>query len=274
MAELRKVAALPPILTHAPGKGTGVKLKSDYCINNCPRATIGVGFVPDFVPEAPRIAIMLPKPEKDDATNFEAATGPLGRFLTNILLRQAGITKDEVLITHVLRCSTWNYPTGPDAGRAERSCRNFDRHTAVGGARLSNTGSSLESWGPNVFIPTFDLGKLAEVGAYYALALDDVRKAMRFAASGYRPLLLMGAEATFFLAPWLAGAGGIKNWRGHWWEGDWRFMVNEQTAAPAAGFLPVATTYNRNRFAFRRKATVVKKVKEIEQPMFKFEDEK
>lgn len=207
---------------------------------------------------------MLPKPEKDDVVNFEAATSGYGRFLEHILLAQAGLEKKDVLITHVLRCSTWAYPTGPDANRAERACRNFDRFTGVGGA-IKQTSLSLESWGPNIFIPTFGLDKLMDIGAYYALALEDIAKAKRFAASGFKPLLLMGSEPAFFLAPWLAGAGGIKNWRGHWWEGDWRFMVNESTASPSAGFVPAAPSYGRNRVAFRRRREVTKVLKPLDQ---------
>lgn len=205
---------------------------------------MGAGFVPDWVPKAPKVAILLAKPESDDVVNFEAGTGPRGRFLINVLLSEAGLTRDDVIIANVLRCSSWGYPTGADAKRAESACRNFDTYTGANG-KIVKLPESLEAWSPNVFIPTFDVGKTLEIGAFYALALEDIRKAIRFSNSGYRPLLLFGSEPTFFLAPWLEGKGGIRNWRGHWWEGDWRFTVKEADSRGLSTFEPVVPTYRR-----------------------------
>lgn len=243
--ELRKCPPLPPIIKiNASGEKAGAKLRPDYCTNFCPRATVGAGFVPDHVPENPRIGILIAKPEKDDVVNFESATAAQGRFLFNVLLAEAGLARADVLVAHVLRCSSWHYPTGADAKRAENACRNFDGYIGNSGHVVKGP-PSLEAWAPNIFIPTFEVSKMMEIGAFYALALEDIKKAIRFANTGYRPLVLLGAEAAFFLAPWLEGKGGIRNWRGHWWEGDWRYQVDERKAKGLNMFIPVEPTYRR-----------------------------
>lgn len=197
----------------------GTAKKPDWCFNNCPRATIGSGFVPDWVPANPKIAFLFSHPAKDDVGEREPMRSGLGRYFWATIGRACGLKKQDVLFANVLRCYTWKYPTGKDATLAEQACRNWDNYQ--GGSGVPVAGNSLVAWKPNIFFPTFSLDKMIEIGAFQALAIADVRKALTFADEGFRPLVILGTEAFKVVAPWLDG--GVKGWRGTWWEGSWKW---------------------------------------------------
>lgn len=198
----------------------GAAKKPDWCFNNCPRATIGSGFVPDWVPEKPKIAFFFSHPAKDDVGEREPLRGGMGRYFWASVGRATGLTKEDVILSNVLRCYTWQYPVGKETKIMEHACRHWDNFQGNGSIPVPGK-RSLVTWKPNLFIPTFGLDKMIEIGAFEALAIADIKKALRFAEEGYRPVVLMGTEAMGVAAPWLGG--GMKNWRGTWWEGDWRF---------------------------------------------------
>ena len=62
---------------------------------------------------------MCALPPKADAAEFEAGVSGYGRFLFGVLLREAGLKKEDVILSHLLRCYTWEYPTSADKKRAE-----------------------------------------------------------------------------------------------------------------------------------------------------------
>lgn len=263
MPELLKIKPVGPIL----GKSTGTMEKPDWCGNNCPRAYYGSGFVADWVPENPRLAVLFDAPHKDDVVNRMPADSGYGRFFWAAIAKEVGFTKDQVILSHVLRCFEREYPIGEERKKIETACRHWDITHNVGG--LPKEGRSLAQWNPNIFVYTFDVGKMIEIPAYYALALSDFRKALRFADSGYRPLVVMGTEVFHFAAPWLDGTGGIKAWRGSWHEGDWKWM--NKTILEHSGDHP--TTEETGPLGFReaapwkrpRKSGRVKKTKEPKQ---------
>lgn len=255
--ELKKIK----LLTDAPEQPIpGVAQKPDFCYNACPRAYEGTGFVPDWVPRYPKLAVMIDKPDGDSATDRMPMAGGYGGFFWAAIARECGFKKEDVILSHVLRCYSREYPTGSDQKAAERACRNWDNYAGKKG--LPAEGDSLITWAPNLFIATFPLDKMVEIGAYYSLALQDFRKALRFADAGYRPMVLMGTEALLVVAPWLQGRGGEKSWRGHWWEGEWKW---QQPQASSGRFIPARELgYSRNRpKPFRR---TEKKKKEPVQP--------
>jgi len=208
----------------------GVHKKPEYCKNNCPRAYKASGFVADYVPAHPKIAFMFELPGKDDVTQCKPMAGGFGRYFWAVIGHRLGIKKEDVIFSHVLRCYSYgNYPTGKDNQVAEIACRYWDKFHNIEGHPTDER--SLISWNPNIFICTFGLKDMINLGAYQALALADIEKAWRFAKAGYRPLVLLDTGAMSVVAPWLTG--GIKKWRGHWWEGSWKW---KQPETPKVGF--------------------------------------
>lgn len=204
----------------------------DWCWNNCPMAYTATGFVPDHVPSNPKLALILARPESDDATDGAVLSSGYGRFFYAAFMKPLGLNAGDVLVSHVLRCHKRQFPTGRDKITACRACRHWD------GARASYddnkpefVNKSIEDWNPNIYLATFDIKDMLSTGAYQALGLADMRKALRFAAEGHRPAVIFGSEALFTIAPWLDGSGGIKNWRGHWWQGSWKWQTTLSESA-------------------------------------------
>jgi len=237
-----------PLANPQPAKGTAQK--PDFCHSYCPRATIGAGFVPDWVPENPKLAVMVASPDKDSVVERMPFSGGYGGFFWAAVAKELGIRKQEILISHVIRCYSREYPIGEDRKRSEQACRNWDRYS---GNRhgVPVEEKSLVTWDPNIFLCTFSLDDMVTMGAYMSLALNDFEKALRFAEGGYRPLVLMGGEAIMTVAPWLQGKGGEKTWRGHWWEGKWKWTTQQQ-CEPSKNlgfFIPAKDLgYSKKRF--------------------------
>jgi len=226
----------------------GTHLKPTYCGSNCPRAYQAPGFVADWVPENPRIAFLFEIPSKDDVTYCKPLAGGYGRFFWAAIGSKLGLKKEDVIFSHVLRCYTWKYPPGQDTKVAEKACRYWDNFHNVNGH--PDDRRSLAAWKPNLFTCTFSLDKMVETGAFQALGIHDIKKALRFAERGYRPVVVMGTEALKMIAPWLSG--GIKKWRGHWWEGDWGF--NSTVSEEKIGFK--AASYKKVTRQYRKKIVV------------------
>lgn len=200
----------------------GMMPKPDYCHNNCPLAKTSNGFVADWVGSAPVIAFMFSTPTKGDVLARKPLTS-YGGLLYYTVLKPHGLTLDNVIVSHVLRCDTWKspkftYPVGYTRTRAELTCRGFDS-VSRDSKGLPTVATGLKSWEPNWFGVTYSLSDARTLEAYQALFMADVEKALRFAKAGFRPLLLAGLEPMEVFAPWFAQTGGVKYHRGDWWEG-------------------------------------------------------
>ena len=209
----------------------GLAPKPDFCYDHCPRAfSQGVGFVPDFIGSNPKIGILLDKPTKDEATNRQAFTSGYSRFFFSTVGKELGISKENLIVSHVLRCASFEYPTGKMKVDAERVCRSWD-NKSVGPGGLPTISGGLIKWDPNLFIITFGLDDCLEMSrsekaksdAFHACMINDFAKALRFAGSGFRPMVLMGKEPMHLFPFTRKWQGGVKAWRGHWWEGNWPF---------------------------------------------------
>ena len=209
----------------------GLAPKPDQCLNTCPRAfSEGIGFVADWVGNNPKIALVLDKPTRDECTSRLAFTSGYSRFFFAAIGRELGLTKENLIVSYCLRCYSYEYPVGINRQKAEKNCRNWDNKSADRFG-LPTIESGLIKWNPNLFMVTFGLDDCLEMSrsetaksdAYHFCMLEDFKKAMRFAASGYRPCVLMGQEPMNLFPFTNKWAGGVRNWRGTWWEGSWPF---------------------------------------------------
>lgn len=235
---VKKPGPLVQISAEKSTSSPGVDEKPKYCGDNCPLAYKSSGFVADWVPEDPIMAIVDPTPGKGDLIERVPFSGPVGQYFKSRVLVPAGVAPDRVIYSYVLRCRPrGDYPIGREKKLSETSCRHWDTVRGFENEVLENSGRSLQDWAPDLFTLTFSPMKIVEVAAYEALAIEDIKKALRFAQAGYRPVVFLGAEGLEFAAPWLVGTGGIKNWRGHWWEGNWRWQGNCGSEESTPGFI-------------------------------------
>lgn len=170
--------------------------------------------------------------------------GPQGWAYTKMFLDSAGIPRNEVMVAHVLRCRPPfkrvggvgdNYPTGADRRNAELTCRHFDdSHTHRGKIELEG----IKTFAPSRFLVTFPPESALEVTAYKRVIQEDIKKAWRFVQAGHKVCVLMGEPAFALLGGGLIEEGGVKNWRGHFWNVEgWPFDIANQKptfAAPSA----------------------------------------
>src|SRR5579871_3100055 len=220
---------LPPILvaSRAPWASSGVGSKPVEC-DTCLFNPYSYGFVPDFVGSNAKIAIMFSYHEKDDANEREAMASDMGKFILRTYVYPAGIKKDELLITYLLRCvPKWNsklkkpnYPTGRTRDNAEVSCRVFDNSHGEEGKLVSG---GLRKFNPNICFITFNPREVFRVPAYHRQLQVDFKKALELSKQGMRPLVLCGNEPGELFAPWIKGKGSAKAWRGHFWEMDYKY---------------------------------------------------
>jgi hypothetical protein len=200
------------------GEGTP---KPDYCLTSCVLGNKSNGFVSDHYGSDPKIAFISAMPTESDCFNGKPMSSYKGAFYYNVL-KPYGLTWDNVILTHCIRCNYWSrgtpYPKDRERSLAERACRSYDAlsRDALG---LPNVARGLATWNPNLFVVAYGFNDAQSLEAYQALMINDIAKAMRFQAKGFRPLLVQGKEALAMLAPW-APAGGMKVNRGDWWEGS------------------------------------------------------
>lgn len=192
----------------------GVEPRPDHCKNICKQFTIGTGFVHDRSPKAPRIAVMVPAPTKDDCLHRAPLAGKARAHFERTYLEPLGYSPDDYMVSSVLRCLPkgdgsasarhGDYPTGTVRKGAEAACRYYDRN------------GPLERFDPDSYVLTLDLARTYKEPAYIRLVRRDIEKAFTLADRGYRPLVLMGNPAAELICPFLVGNGGVKAWRGHW----------------------------------------------------------
>lgn len=182
----------------------GASRKPKSC-EGCPYASTGLGFCPDDKPEKPLIAMMLEAPGQEEVLESRPLVGRAGRMWLWRLIGQNGYKRENVLICNTLRCNPPgnHYPTGQVRHGAEEWCRQYD--------------TKLREFEPDMFLITCHPAMLLRTSAMMRLVQRDVKLAFEFAERGRRPLVLMGDKAKEVFAPWLVG--GVKRWRGHWWEG-------------------------------------------------------
>lgn len=203
-------------------------------------ATKGSGFVPDWYGdqyEEPKLAFLLDFPAADDVLDQRPWSGRAGYAWEKKYLKPFGLSLSNVLISHVLRCQPkerkWGKPVYPTASLrrgAEITCRQHDGK-CWGGPKLRAGG--IKKYDPNLFVISFHPSDALLVPALSRLIHKDIEKAVKRQTEGYRPLVVMGVEAKELIAPWLRG--GIKPWRGTFWEGSWPFKENSMLVEP--GFL-------------------------------------
>ena len=198
----------------------GVRLKPTPC-KMCAFAAVGKGFCQDYVPEEPKIAFIMDIPTGDDIIEQYPFSGAQGFVWTKILIEDLGYKKEDVLITHAIRCKPENdkygkpkYPSSFPQKQAELNCRQYDE--------------ALVKFDPNVFVITLHPRSIHTVGCHQVQIQRDVSKALSFANKGYRPAVLFGDGPAQLYFPYIKDNGGLKSWRGHWWIGSNPFKDPEQ----------------------------------------------
>jgi hypothetical protein len=200
--------------------------KPAYCKNNCPLGTVSAGFVRDALPREPRMLVLFPTPGKDDVIFRDAWASGLKKWLT-AMARGMGLDRGDIAIAHVLRCYCGaDYPTGSHVKTAEGACRHYDYEHAHNGE--AGIGGIADVFDTDLFYVTLDPRKVMGTQALYRLFKLDFERAASFVHLDYRPTLLCGSEVAGLVAPFKLD-GGVKDWRGHWWEGSWPFKRGRGT---------------------------------------------
>ncbi len=188
----------------------GVRLKPVGC-RLCPLSAIGQGFCPDEVPKNPKIAMILDMPQRSDVTYQMPFSGSEGKAWQKTFIEDLGYKREDVLLSHCLRCCQPNdkygisqYPREPLRRLGEMNCRQYDE--------------SLIRFDADMYIITLHPRNSRLIGCVTRHIRRDVEKAFSFAEKGYRPALLMGEGVAELYYPWMTG--GLKNWRGHYWFGE------------------------------------------------------
>lgn len=168
-------------------------------------------FVPDWVPVQPKIAILLDMPYGEDFVQACPLSGGRGSFFEYQLLRPIGLGREDVLVSHVIRCSPRfkKFPTGKWRTQATEGCRALDD---VGGRSRDRAG--LRTWAPDRAIITLDIWSLLKNIAPILMIRAHLEKALRFAARGHKPIVCAGTVPMNLYAPHLHG--GAKRWAGTW----------------------------------------------------------
>lgn len=189
-------------------------------------ATLSSGIVYDNAPQNPKIALMLPSPREEDVVDRKPLASKMAWYWRKKIFEKVGLKVNDILVTYLVRCFCGkSYPKGKWVRQAESACRFFDRYHGENGKR--QVGGFVDSWEPNLFVATYDLSKTVTTGAFYRQTCIDLEKAVSFYEKGYRPMVLCGIEAVQLVCPHI-GKGGIRVWRGHWWEGEWPFKEGYQ----------------------------------------------
>jgi len=190
----------------------GVGAKPQPC-RNCVSGYTGQGFCPDSKGTNVKIALLCDHPGAADVVNNAGLTGKGGEIFWTKVAPYVGLTRDDFLISNVLRCRPPNnvYPTASHKKNSENMCRMYDNH--------------LVDYDPNLFICTYHPRDIITQFVYLRLLQEDIKRAKTFYEQGYRPLVLMGKNAVqlLYAVPFMPGKGGLRMWRGHYWTGEWPF---------------------------------------------------
>lgn len=252
---VKPVKSLPPIIpasTESPTEkwtSSGVVDKPAGC-DSCKYSGVGSGFCGDDSPKGKRMAILCSAPTKGEILEQMAWHGSQGWIYTKFFLDSAGIPRNEIMISHVLRCrppfrrvavGTDSYPGGGDRRNAELTCRQYDKsHTYRGDIQ----SGGIKDFAPTRFLITFEPEKALEVTAYKRVIQEDIKKAWRFVQAGHRVCVLMGTPAFELCGGGLVAEGGVKLWRGHFFDVDgWPF--DTMTAEKKYFAIPAKSTWKR-----------------------------
>ena len=228
----QKPKELPPIIGRAATEETwtspGVAVKPAGC-GSCKYAPTGAGFCGDDSPEGKKLLIICPAATKGEVFEQIPWAGPQGWAYSRMFLEANDIPRNEVMIAHVLRCrppfkrtnaGLDSYPTGAARRAAELTCRQYDdSHTYRGVLQAGG----IKTFAPDTFLVTFEPEKALEVTAYKRVIQEDIAKAWRLVQKGRRVAVVMGEPAFAMVGEGLIEEGGVKNWRGHYWRGEWAY---------------------------------------------------
>lgn len=199
-----------------------VNNKPEYCANSCRLSSQSYGFVRDWIGKEPKLAVLGIIP-----TSGELIQGiwesDMFYYLLNTYFEPAGLTKENLVLSNVLRCQPKDKEPKDDHAYPRAALRKHSEQTC----RYHDIGFS--TFLPNLFISTFDIYAVRKLDANKVLFKADVRKAISFINQGYKPCLLLGEEPLHLVAPHL---GGVKTWRGHWWVGDWGWTAGKAQTLP------------------------------------------
>lgn len=183
----------------------------------CPYSMVGQGFCPDYKGENAKIALLLEAPGATEVIENSPLMGRAGELMWEKIVPYAGLTRKDFLISNTIRCRPPDnkYPSSFLKRNAENNCRMYDRR--------------LLDFDPNIFIITYHPASVFRQLVYMRLIQKDIERAKEFYDRGYRPLVLMGDKAVSLLndTPFKVGKGGLRMWRGHYWEGHWPFGKRE-----------------------------------------------
>ena len=176
--------------------------KPEYC-KTCPFAKHSTGFVRDYVPKDPKLAIVVRMPNKDEIVSGVPFSGRMGWKTFKDYFSPVGLKREDVLISQSIRCSpnTGVFPVGQERKLALESCRHWDEGIVKFNPTIWGT-----SFNPVMMIAMPSTGKFLK---------RAVERAVDYIEKGHRPCLLLGEEAREVYGPWLLGS--MKKWQGFWW---------------------------------------------------------
>jgi hypothetical protein len=185
---------------------------------------------------------VFPHPDSEEVVSQEALDSARGRVFLRENIEPLGLTKEDLVITYVIRClPPWSkklkgreYPTGKMRENAESVCRRFDRLKGLRGELVSG---GIEEWNPDLFIFSFDPQDIIRIPAYHRLIQRCFDKAYHYYNLGYRPCVLLGEESVNLQAPFVKTHGGLKNWFGHALEQPWRTKPDSTYEAAKNAFI-------------------------------------
>lgn len=156
-----------------------------------------------------------------------------GAMLDSWVFRPLGLKREECFVTSNLRCTPPRgktgkaYPIGDVRTQAEYSCRQWDRVPQF----LSNADKGA------VAVCTILPSDLMAQVTPLPLLIADIRKAMEFAATGLKVVVLMGGKAA---ETYLGYGGTSQRWRGHYQfiDAAWYDRTLARLANRAAGIKP------------------------------------
>jgi len=174
--------------------------KPPYC-KDCLFVKLSTGFVPDFVGEDPKMAVVLKMPGRDEIISGEPMTGKAGWYWDTNFLEPLGIKRENLIIGNTIRCfpNGGSYPTGKNKTGAWKACEHWC--------------AAILKFQPQVIGVTFNPAALLRNPQQEKMLRRSMEKAWGYALAGERPLLLMGEEAKDLYASNLTGM--IKHWQGH-----------------------------------------------------------
>lgn len=202
-----------------------------------------VGFVADTVPANPRVWVMKQHPQTGEVEQDAEKIETMRAYWERDYLKPAGLSYDDLAVSHVFRCRPKNEPVGKVRKQAENICRQYDAQSADSAGRLRKGG--LTDWAPDVFIITFDHLDCIDVPARKLFVRRAFGLAKMLIERAHKPMILMGKEAAQLVYPSLFVTrtrdreAGFKSWVGHYWFGAWPFVAPEEPKKPESGLVNI-----------------------------------